>query len=137
MKKILVLCGGNSCRSQMAEGYLRLFAGKKAEVLSAGLEAHGLNPNSVIVMKEDGIDISKHTSNSIDEYKDVKFDMVITVCDNSVEQCPYFPTKAIKFHHDFPDPAKCKGTPEEILKEFRKVRDMVKAYCKTFVEENL
>jgi arsenate reductase (thioredoxin) len=137
MKRILVLCGGNSCRSQMAEAYLRLFVGKKAEVLSAGLEAHGLNPNSVIVMKEDGIDISKHTSNSIDEYKDVHFDMVITVCDNSVEECPYFPTKAVKFHHDFPDPAKCKGTPDEVLKEFRKVRDMVKAYCKTFVEENL
>jgi arsenate reductase len=137
MKKILVLCGGNSCRSQMAEAYLRFFAGNKAEVLSAGLEAHGLNPNSVIVMKEDGIDISKHTSNIIDEYKDVNFDMVITVCDNSVEGCPYFPTKALKFHHDFPDPAKCKGTPDEVLKEFRKVRDMVKAYCKIFVEENL
>ena len=137
MKKILVLCGGNSCRSQMAEGYLRYFGGKKAEIYSAGLEAHGLNPNSVIVMKEDGIDISKHTSNAIDEYKDIKFDMVITVCDNSVEECPYFPTKAVKFHHDFPDPAKCNGTPEEVLKEFRKVRDMVKTYCKTFVEENL
>jgi arsenate reductase len=137
MKKILVLCGGNSCRSQMAEGYLKHFIGKKAEIYSAGLEAQGVNPNSVIVMKEDGIDISGHTSNSIEEYKDIKFDMVITVCDNSVEQCPYFPTKAIKFHYNFPDPAKCKGTDAEILQEFRKVRDMIKTYCKIFSEDAL
>jgi arsenate reductase len=137
MKKILVLCGGNSCRSQMAEGYLRHFAGTKAEIYSAGVEAHGVNLNSIQVMKEDGIDISKQTSNKMDDYKDIKFDIVITVCDNSVEECPYFPTKALKFHHSFPDPAKCEGSSEEVLKEFRKVRDMVKVYCKEFVAENL
>lgn len=137
MKNILVLCGGNSCRSQMAEGYLRHFAGSKANVYSAGVEAHGVNPYSVKVMLEDEIDISRQTSNKMDDFKDIPFDMVITVCDNSVEECPYFPTKAVKFHHSFPDPVKCKGTPEEVLNEFRKVRNMVKEYCKTFVNENL
>lgn len=137
MKKVLVLCGGNSCRSQMAEGYLKHFAGYKAEVFSAGIEAHGVNPNSVIVMREDGIDISGQTSNKMDDYKHISFDIVLTVCDNSVEKCPYFPTKAQKFHHSFPDPAKCKGTDKEVLNEFRKVRDLVKDYCRKFVEENL
>jgi arsenate reductase len=137
MKKILVLCGGNSCRSQMAEGYLRHFAGNKAEVYSAGVEAHGVNLNSVIVMKEDGIDISGHTSNKMDDYRHIDFDMVITVCDNSVEECPYFPTKAKKFHHSFPDPANCKGSAEEVLNEFRRVRNLVKDYCSDFVKENL
>lgn len=136
-KKILVLCGGNSCRSQMAEGYLRHFAGAKAEVYSAGVEAHGVNPNSVKVMLEDGIDISHQTSNKMDDYKAINFDIVITVCDNSVEECPYFPTKAQKFHHSFPDPAKCTGSSEEVLNEFRKVRDMVKVYCKEFVTQHL
>lgn len=137
MKNILVLCGGNSCRSQMAEGYLRHFAGNKAEIYSAGVEAHGVNPNSVQVMKEDGIDISHQTSNKMDDFKHINFDIVITVCDNSVEECPYFPTKAKKFHHSFPDPAKCNCTGDELLEEFRKVRDKVKDYCRDFVKENV
>jgi arsenate reductase len=136
MKRILVLCGGNSCRSQMAEGYLRHFAKGKAEIYSAGIKAQGVNPNAVTVMKEDGIDISKHTSNGIDEYRDKHFDIVLTVCDTAAEECPYYPTNAKRFHHDFPDPAKCQGTPEEVLHEFRKVRDMVKDYCKAFIAEN-
>ncbi len=94
MKKILVLCTGNSCRSQMAEGYLRHFSGNKAEVYSAGIETHGVNPKAIEVMKEDGVDISKHTSNNIDEYRNVNFDFVITVCDNAREKCPYFPSTA-------------------------------------------
>ena len=131
---ILVLCTGNSCRSQMAEGYLRHFAGKKATIFSAGIETHGVNPRAVESMKEDGIDISNHTSNHVDEYLKVDFDYVITVCDNAKEACPYFPTKAVKFHHNFPDPAKATGTEEEIMKEFMEVRDLIKAYSKDFIQ---
>jgi len=137
MKKILVLCGGNSCRSQMAEAYLRLFAGTKADIYSAGIKALGVNPNAITVMNEDGIDISKHTSNSIDEYRNIEFDIVLTVCDTAAEECPYYPTNAKRFHHNFPDPAKCAGTPEEVLQEFRKVRDMVKKYSRAFIAEQV
>ena len=137
MKNILVLCTGNSCRSQIAEGYLRHFAGEKAEIYSAGIETHGVNPRAISIMKEDGIDISKHTSNNIDEYLDIDFDFVITVCDNAKEHCPIFPTKAKKFHYNFPDPAKSKGTEEEVLEEFRQVRQMIKDYSQQFVSDNL
>jgi arsenate reductase len=137
MKKVLVLCTGNSCRSQLAEGYLKFFAGDKAEVYSAGIETHGLNPRAVITMKEDGIDISKHTSNHIDQYNGVDFDFIITVCDHAKERCPVFPSAALKFHYNFPDPAKAKGTEEEILQEFRTVRQMIKEYCEQFVKNNL
>ena len=136
-KKILVLCTGNSCRSQIAEGYLRHFANRKAEIYSAGIETHGVNPRAVATMKEDGLDISKHTSNNIDEYKNIDFDFVITVCDNAKERCPFFPTKAKKFHYNFPDPAKATGTEEEIIAEFRKVRQLIKEYCIQFVTDNL
>lgn len=136
-QKILVLCTGNSCRSQIAEGYLRYFAGKKADVYSAGVETHGVNPKAIATMKEDGINISNHTSNNIDEYRNIDFDFIITVCDNAKERCPFFPTKAKKFHYNFPDPAKATGTDEEIAEEFRKVRQQIKAYCKDFITENL
>lgn len=136
-KKILVLCTGNSCRSQIAEGYLRHFAGEKAEVYSAGVETHGVNPKAIATMKEDGIDISNHTSNNIDEYSAIAFDFVITVCDNAKERCPYFPTNATKFHYNFPDPAKATGTEEEIKEQFRQVRQLIKDYCFDFVKENL
>ena len=137
MAKILVLCTGNSCRSQMAEGYLKHFAKNRTEVYSAGIEAHGLNPKAVQVMKEDGIDISNQTSNTIDEYRDIDFDTIITVCDNAKERCPIFPSKSKQFHQDFPDPAKAKGTEEEIMNQFRKVRDMIKDYSRKFIENNL
>lgn len=136
-KKILVLCTGNSCRSQIAEGYLRYFSGAKAVVYSAGVETHGVNPKAIATMKEDGIDISNHTSNNIDEYKNIDFDLVITVCDNAKERCPFFPTKAKKFHYNFPDPAKATGTEEEIKEQFRQVRQQIKDYCKQFVADNL
>ena len=136
-KNILVLCTGNSCRSQIAEGYLRHFAGEKANVFSAGIETHGVNPKAVATMKEDGIDISNHTSNHIDEYRNIDFDFVITVCDNAKERCPFFPSEAQKLHHNFPDPAKAAGTPEEVTGQFRQVREQIKAYCKTFVERQL
>jgi arsenate reductase len=137
MKKVLVLCTGNSCRSQIAEGYLRHFAGDKAEIYSAGVETHGVNPRAIATMKEDGIDISQHTSNNIDEYFNIAFDFVITVCDNAKERCPFFPTKAKKFHQNFPDPAKSTGTEEEIMEQFRKVRQMIKNYSQQFVADNL
>ena len=117
MKKILVLCTGNSCRSQLAEGYLRKFASGKAEVYSAGVETHGVNPRAIATMLEDGIDISNHTSNNILEYTGIEFDYVITVCDNAKERCPYFPSKAEKFHYNFPDPAKATGTPKPRIYE--------------------
>ncbi|PLW90851.1 arsenate reductase ArsC, partial [Mucilaginibacter sp.] len=101
MKNILVLCTGNSCRSQIAEGYLRHFSEGKANIYSAGIETHGVNPRAIATMQEDGIDISVHTSNNVDEYADVPFDYVITVCDNAKENCPYFPTEAVKLHHNF------------------------------------
>ncbi|HTB53458.1 MAG TPA: arsenate reductase ArsC [Ferruginibacter sp.] len=137
MKKILVLCTGNSCRSQIAEGYLRSFAKDKAEVYSAGIETHGVNPRAIATMKEVGIDISSQTSNNIEEYRNIDFDFVITVCDNAKERCPFFPSKAIKFHHNFPDPAKATGTEDNILQSFRDVRQQIKEYCQQFIAANL
>ncbi|MBL7787067.1 MAG: arsenate reductase ArsC [Chitinophagales bacterium] len=137
MKKILVLCTGNSCRSQIAEAYLRHFAGNNAQVYSAGVETHGLNPRAVSAMQEDGLDISHHTSNHIDEYKDINFDYVITVCDHAQERCPFFPATAQRFHHNFPDPAKATGSDEAIAEQFSKVRQQIKTYCQEFVTSYL
>jgi arsenate reductase len=137
MKNILVLCTGNSCRSQLAEGYLRYFAGDKAHIYSAGIQTHGVNPKAIQVMAEDGIDISAHTSNNASEYAGIPFDIIITVCDNANENCPFFPGRAKRFHQNFPDPAKAIGTPDEVMDEFRKVRDMIKEYSKEFVTEHL
>lgn len=137
MKNILVLCTGNSCRSQLAEGYLRHFAGDKASIYSAGIETHGVNPKAIKVMAEDHIDISKHTSNHVGEYMSIPFDYVITVCDNANEACPYFPGKVQRFHYNFPDPAKATGTPDEVMKEFRRVRDMIKIYAADFVNRQI
>ena len=125
MKKILVLCTGNSCRSQIAHGYLQHFGGDKVEVYSAGVETHGVNPKAIATMQKDGIDISNHTSNNILEYTGVEFDYVITVCDNAKERCPYFPTTAQKFHYNFPDPAKATGTEQEIEAAFDAVRNLI------------
>jgi len=137
MKKVLVLCTGNSCRSQLAEGFLRHFAPNNVQIYSAGIETHGVNPKAVTVMAETGIDISAHTSNNVNEYAAIEFDYVITVCDNAKESCPYFPTKAQKFHYNFPDPAKANGTEAEIMDQFRNVRDMIKIYSFDFVKNHL
>jgi arsenate reductase len=136
-KKILVVCTGNSCRSQIAEGYLRKIAGDKAEVYSAGVETHGVNPLAIETMKEDGVDISSQTSNNMKEYLNLDFDFVITVCDNAKERCPFFPTTAKKFHQNFPDPAKATGSEGEIKAQFRQVRQQIKDYCLQFVTDNL
>ncbi|MGV3705371.1 MAG: arsenate reductase ArsC [Arcticibacter sp.] len=137
MKNILVLCTGNSCRSQIADGYLKHFAGDKAAVYSAGIETHGVNPKAIKVMAENQIDISGHTSNHVDEYLNIPFDYVITVCDNANEACPFFPGTVERFHQNFPDPAKASGSEEEIFQEFVRVRDMIKVYCENFVKRHL
>lgn len=137
MKKILVLCTGNSCRSQIAEGYLKHYAGDKAVVYSAGVETHGVNPRAIATMHADGIDISNHTSNNITEYAGIDFDFVITVCDNAKERCPFFPSNAKKFHYNFPDPAKAQGTELEIEQAFESVRNLIKQYCADFVKTNI
>lgn len=137
MKNILVLCTGNSCRSQIAEGYLRHFAGNTATIYSAGIETHGVNPKAIQVMAEDGIDISQHTSNHVDEYVAIPFDYVITVCDNANEACPFFPGNVVRFHQNFPDPAKATGDAEQVMDEFRKVRDLIKIYAEDFIRREL
>ncbi len=139
MKNILVLCTGNSCRSQMAHGYLDHFVDNRSvKVYSAGIETHGLNPGALSIMKEDGLDISHHTSNHVDEYANVDFDYIITVCDHANENCPYIPSKnAIKLHHNFFDPSKVEGTNQERHTAFLKARNEIKDYFKKFVQENL
>ncbi|MBE7177240.1 MAG: arsenate reductase ArsC [Mucilaginibacter polytrichastri] len=135
MKNILVLCTGNSCRSQIAEGYLRYFGGDDIMVYSAGVETHGLNLRAVQVMAEDGIDISRHTSDHIDRYVSVPFDHVITVCDHAREACPWFPAAAMRTHRNFPDPAKATGDEETIMKSFRDVRNRIKAFAEDFIKQ--
>ncbi len=137
MKNILVLCTGNSCRSQIAEGFLRHFAGSNARIFSAGIETHGVNPNAIATMQRAGIDISMHTSNHIDEYANIPFDFIITVCDNAKENCPFFPSSAKRFHFNFPDPAKFEGTDIEKTEEFDRVRDLIQKYCQNFVFHEL
>lgn len=137
MKNILVLCTGNSCRSQIAEAYLKHFAGNKAAVYSAGIETHGVNPRAIKTMLEDGIDISGHTSNNVSEYSNINFDYLITVCDHAKEKCPYFPSTAEKIHHNFPDPAKATGTEEQVMQQFADVRNEIKIFCEAFVAAHL
>jgi arsenate reductase len=137
MKKILVLCTGNSCRSQMAEGYLRFFAGGRAEIYSAGIEQHGLNERAVRIMAEDGIDISKHSSKLLDTFEGMLFDEVITVCDHAKESCPFFPAGTRTFHHDFKDPSRLRGSEEEVMAAFRETRNAIREYCREFIAKNL
>ena len=135
---ILVLCTGNSCRSQMAHGYLEHFARGKANIYSAGIETHGLNPGAVAIMAEDNIDISHHTSNHVDEYQGIDWDYIITVCDHARENCPFIPAQnAIRLHHNFFDPSKVEGTEKEKHAAFEKTRNEIKEYCRRFIENNL
>ena len=134
MINILILCTGNSCRSQMAHGYMQLFGGQNVSVYSAGIETHGLNPRAVSIMQEAGVDISKNTSNHVDEYAEIPFDHIITVCDHAQQNCPYIPSeKAQRWHHNFTDPSKLVSENEdEIHAAFAATRDEIKAYCKNF-----
>ena len=137
--KILFLCTGNSCRSQMAEGWTRALKSDKIEVFSAGIETHGLNPNAVEVMKEAGVDISDHKSQNINEFKDYDFDYVITVCGHAHETCPFFPGNSKVIHKGFDDPPKLAlgaKTEEEKLVFYRRVRDEIKDFV-SGLPENL
>ena len=138
MKNILILCTGNSCRSQMAHGYMALFTKDlDVQVYSAGVETHGLNKMAVQVMADDGVDIATYTSNNVAEYELISFDYVITVCDHARDRCPYFPTKAKMIHHSFIDPAKASGSEAEIMDTFVAVRDEIKKFCMYFVKTEL
>jgi arsenate reductase len=132
--KILFLCTGNSCRSQMAEGWARHLKGAVVDAYSAGIETHGLNPNAVKVMAEAGVDISQQRSKLVDELKAITFDYVITVCDHAHEACPLFPGKTKVVHHGFADPprlAREAKTAEEGLTHYRRVRDEIRAFVDT------
>lgn len=136
LPNILVLCTGNSCRSQLLHGYLERLLNERAHVYSAGVEVHGLTRRAVQTMTEDGLDISQHTSNHVDEYAAVPFDYVLTVCDHANEVCPVFPASAKKLPHNFPDPAKATGSEEHIMAQFRAVREQVKAYAQAFARQH-
>lgn len=132
--RILFLCTGNSCRSQMAEGWARHLKSDIVDAYSAGIETHGLNPHAVQVMAEAGVDISNHRSKHVDELKDIPFDYVVTVCDHAHESCPRFPGKTKVVHVGFDDPprlAKEASSPEEALDCYRRVRDQIESYVQT------
>ena len=139
MKNILVLCTGNSCRSQIAHGWLNYYTdSSKIQIYSAGIEAHGLNKMAVETMSEIGIDISHQKSNLISDYDEIQFDFIITVCDNAKENCPVFHSKnSKKIHKNFSDPSKIKGDIDKIKNSFKKSRDEIRDFCKNFVIENL
>jgi arsenate reductase len=129
MKKILVLCTGNSARSQMAEGLLKHITQNKYEIYSAGTKPSIVRPEAIKVLAEIGIDISKNRSKSVDEFANIEMDYVLTVCDNAKENCPYFPAKTKIIHHSFEDPPAIGETDEDTtLQIFRRVRDEIKAY---------
>lgn len=136
--KLLYLCTGNSCRSQMAEGWTRALKSDVIDVYSAGIETHGLNPNAVKVMAEAGVDIAGQRSQHIDEFKDIGLDIVVTVCSHAHETCPVFPAQAKVIHVGFPDPPKMAkdlaeqgASEDEQLDCYRQVRDKIKAYVET------
>ena len=131
-KRVLILCTGNSARSQMAEGLLRHDAGERFEVESAGTKASVVRPEAIAVMRELGIDISAHRSKNVDEFGGQQFDYVITVCDNARETCPVFFGAAQKLHRDFEDPAVALGSEEERMAVFRPVRDQLRLYLRSF-----
>ncbi len=138
MKKLLIICTGNSCRSQIAHGFMESLGAGKLEVYSAGIETHGVNPSAIKTMKEIGIDLSKNKSNLISDYEKITFDFILTVCDHAAENCPIFSGKTLqKFHNNFTDPSKLKGTVEEIEAAFKATREEIKHYCEKFVDRYL
>lgn len=131
MLRVLFLCTGNSCRSQMAEGFARALKGQELEAYSAGIETHGLNPHALRVMAEVGIDISGQESTQVDDLLSIDFDCVVTVCDNAAESCPVFPGRARIVHRSFDDPPKLAAnarSAEEGLGHYRRVRDEIRSY---------
>jgi arsenate reductase (thioredoxin) len=134
-QKVLILCTGNSARSQMAEGLLRHDAGDRFEVFSAGVNPTKVRPEAITVMHELGIDPSAHRSKHVNEFAGQSFDYVLTVCDHAREVCPIFPAKTVTIHHSFVDPADFKGSEQDRLALFRKVRDEIRKYLRTFPSE--
>ena len=132
---ILFLCTGNSCRSQMAEGYGRRFGGEKVRVVSAGIEAHGKNPRAIAVMAEDGIDISSQESTRLTDEMLADAGIVVTVCGHADESCPLLPPEKRKIHWPIDDPARATGTEEEIMAEFREVRDEIRGRVEALFDE--
>lgn len=135
VKRVLILCTGNSARRQMAEGLLRYDGGKEFEVESAGVIASFVRPQAIAAMNEIGIDISGHRSKSVEEFTGEEFDYVITVCDNAKESCPVFPGKIQRIHWSFDDPAEATGSDEEKLYMFRRVRDEIRKRLNSFILE--
>ncbi len=133
-KRVLILCTGNSARSQMAEGILRDIAGDTFEIESAGVAPSSVRPEAIEAMREIGIDITSHRSKSVDEFVSLEFGYVITVCDNAKQSCPIFPGKAIRIHWSFDDPAAVEGTTETRLAAFRRVRDEIRERLIAFDE---
>jgi arsenate reductase len=132
-KSVLILCTGNSARSQMAEGLLRHLAGERFEVFSAGTHPTSLNPNAISALADLGIDISHHRSKSVDEFATQSFDYIITVCDNARESCPVFPGPGERIHHSFPDPAAAPTCNQPTI--FRQVRDSIRAWLQDFITQ--
>jgi arsenate reductase len=121
----------------MAHGYLNILTKGKANIYSAGIETHGINPGAASIMKEDDIDISNHTSNNVNEYAHIDFDFILTVCDHANENCPYIPSKnALRLHHNFFDPSKVIGSNEDKHSAFLKARNDIKEYTENFVHQN-
>jgi len=131
-KRVLILCTGNSARSQIAEGLLRHDSGGRFEVESAGTKPSRVRPEAIQVMREIGIDISGHRSKSVDEFAGETFDYVLTVCDHAKESCPIYPGHSNRLHHNFQDPAAVEGSEEQRLAAFRKVRDEIRMYLRSF-----
>jgi len=131
-KRVLILCTGNSARSQMAEGVLRHDAGEHFEVFSAGTKPSKVRPEAILVMGELGIDIAGHRSKSVEEFAGQPFDYVLTVCDNARESCPIFPGGAVAIHESFEDPAAAQGSEEARIEAFRRVRDELRRYLSEF-----
>ena len=131
-ERVLILCTGNSARSQMAEGLLRHDSGDRFEVFSAGTKPSFVRPEAIAVMRELGIDISGHRSKGVDEFAGQQFDYVLTVCDNAKESCPIFPGQTVRIHRSFEDPAEAQGSPDERLAIFRRVRDELRRYLSSF-----
>ena len=134
-KRVLILCTGNSARSQMAEGLLRHDAGDRFEIFSAGTKPSHIRPEEIAAMRELGIDISGHRSKSVGEFAGQHFDYVLTVCDNAKEACPIFPGETIRIHESFQDPAEVRGTDEERLLAYRQVRDELRTYLSRFPQQ--
>jgi arsenate reductase len=138
MKNVLVVSTGNSCRGQMAHGYLHHFAKDKAMIYSAGIESHDINPKAIAIMKLDGVDISSYSSNVIAAYENIDFDYVITVCDDAKENYPDFlNTTSQQIHQNFIDPSKITGSEAHIFSAFKKTREQIKMFCEEFVNTTL